>query len=142
MKKAELQQEAASIRRSLFDQGYLDEQFEELEGLRDDSNPNFEEEIVNLFYNDSARMINNLERALTRSPMQFDKLDDYMHQFKGSCSGIGAKRVKLECSRFHECCAARDAEGCIRTFQQVKHEYTTLKRQLQTYFQVAKQADA
>ncbi|XP_028777846.1 histidine-containing phosphotransfer protein 4 [Neltuma alba] len=140
MRKAQLQQEAAFMRRSLFDQGYLDEQFEELEGLQDDSNPNFEEEIVTVFYSDTARMINNLDRALMSSPMDFDKLDNYMHQFKGSCAGIGAKRVKLECIRFDECCAARDADGCIRTFQRVKHEYATLKQQLQTYFQVARRA--
>ncbi|XP_054793834.1 histidine-containing phosphotransfer protein 4-like [Prosopis cineraria] len=140
MKKAQLQQEAAFMRRSLFDQGYLDEQFEELEGLQDDSNPNFVEEIVTLFYNDSARMLSNIEHALLASPMDFDKLDDYMHQFKGSSSGIGAKRVKLECARFDECCAARNADGCNRIFQQVKHEYTTLKKQLQAYFQVAREA--
>lgn len=45
-------------------QGYLDEQFVQLEELQDDANPNFVEEIVTLFYTDSARLIHNIEQAL------------------------------------------------------------------------------
>lgn len=45
-------------------QGYLDEQFVQLEDLQDDANPNFVEEIVTLFYTDSARLIHNIEQAL------------------------------------------------------------------------------
>lgn len=45
-------------------QGYLDEQFVQLEELQDDVNPNFVEEIVTLFYRDSTRLILNIEQAL------------------------------------------------------------------------------
>lgn len=46
-------------------QGYLDrEQFTQLEELQDDANPNFVEEVVTLFYNDSARLIQNIEQTL------------------------------------------------------------------------------
>lgn len=45
-------------------QGYLDEQFIQLEELQDDDNPNFVEEIVTLFFNDSARLLQNIEQAL------------------------------------------------------------------------------
>lgn len=44
-------------------QGYLDDQFIQLEELQDDD-PNFVEEIVTSFYNDSVRLINNIEQAL------------------------------------------------------------------------------
>ncbi|KAF7830098.1 histidine-containing phosphotransfer protein 4-like [Senna tora] len=140
MNKAQLRRQAAHMRKSLFDKGYLDEQFIELEELQDDANPNFVEEIVTVFYNDTARLITNLEHELRSSPMDFEKLDDYMHQFKGSSSGIGAKKVKNECSRFSECCTARDAEGCFRTFQRAKQEYKTLKTKLEAYFQLAREA--
>ncbi|RDX60300.1 Histidine-containing phosphotransfer protein 4, partial [Mucuna pruriens] len=119
--------------------GFLDEQFIQLEELQDDVNPNFVEEIVTLFYSDSVRLIYNIERALVlhriSNPPNFTKLDDYMHQFKGSCSSIGAKKVKSECTRFSEYCAAENFEGCFRTFQQINLEYTTLKKKLETYFQ-------
>ncbi|KAJ4822786.1 Histidine-containing phosphotransfer protein 4, partial [Turnera subulata] len=121
--------------------GYLDDQFVELEDLQDDSNPNFVEEIVSLFYSDSARLILNIDQALGDRPTDFDKLDVYMHQFKGRCSSIGAKRVKAECAQFTEHCSAGNIEGCVRSFQQVKQEYATLRRKLETYFQLLKQAE-
>ncbi|KAK3030204.1 hypothetical protein RJ639_038714 [Escallonia herrerae] len=66
--------------------GYLDEQFIQLEDLQDDANPNFVEEIVTLFYSDSARLIRNIESALENDALDFAKLDRFMHQFKGSTS--------------------------------------------------------
>ncbi|KAE9467852.1 hypothetical protein C3L33_00229, partial [Rhododendron williamsianum] len=92
--------------------GYLDEQFVQLEELQDDVNPNFVEEIVTLFYRDSTRLILNIEQALEKSSLDFSKLDTYMHQLKGKTT------------------------RCKRTFQQLKKEYSTLKKKLETYFQM------
>ncbi|KAI4337521.1 hypothetical protein L6164_015926 [Bauhinia variegata] len=140
MDKSLLQRQASSMRRALFDQGYLDEQFIELEDLQDDSNPNFVEEIVTLFYKESARTVYNIEQALMSRPLDFTKLEEYMHKFKGSSSSIGAKKVKNECTKFSEYCDAENTDGCVRTFQQIKQEYSTLKNKLETYFQVAREA--
>ncbi|GMH22157.1 hypothetical protein Nepgr_024000 [Nepenthes gracilis] len=129
--------QAGLTRQSLFDQGYLDEQFVQLEELQDDTNPNFVEEVVTLFYRDSARLLANIEQALERSPLDFAKLDDYMLQFKGCCSSIGAKKVKNECTQFQEYCRAGSSDGCTRTFQQLKREHSTLKNKLEAYFQLA-----
>jgi len=45
-------------------QGYLDEQFIQLEELEDDDNPNFVEEVVTSYFSDSARLIRNINQAL------------------------------------------------------------------------------
>lgn len=45
-------------------QGFLDEQFIQLEELQDDANPNFVEEVVTLYYRDSSRLILNIDQAL------------------------------------------------------------------------------
>ncbi|KAM7459343.1 hypothetical protein LguiA_036337 [Lonicera macranthoides] len=139
MDRSHLQRQLTTMRMSLFDQGYLDEQFLELEDLQDDANPNFVEEIVTSYYNDSTRFIRSIGLALDNKPLDFGKLDQYMHQFKGSSSSIGAKKVKKECTQFQEYCSAGNAEGCSRTFQQVKQEHATLRRKLETYFQLARQ---
>ncbi|KAD4889326.1 hypothetical protein E3N88_21399 [Mikania micrantha] len=128
----------ANTRQSLFDQGYLDEQFIQLEELQDNSNPNFVEEVVTLFYRDSARFLSRLDQALENRPLDFNKLDGLMHQFKGSSTSIGAKKVKTECTHFRNYCNARNAEECKRTFQNVKKEYTTLRKKLEAYFQLSK----
>ncbi|KAL8244796.1 hypothetical protein R6Q59_011054 [Mikania micrantha] len=91
------------------------------------------------FFSDSMRLIHNVETALKNYPMDFCKLDDYMHQFMGSSSSIGAKKVKEECIQFQECCKATNADGCIRAFHRVKQEHSTLKRKLETYFQILRQ---
>ncbi|KAI3463303.1 hypothetical protein Pfo_019966 [Paulownia fortunei] len=135
-----MQRQLAIMKQSLFDQGYLDEQFIQLEELQDDANPNFVEEVVTLYYRDSARLVQNIEQALDKNPLDFAKLDSYMHQFKGSSSSIGAKKVKLECTQFREHCRTGNAEGCRKTFQQLKKEYATLKKKLEAYFQFARQA--
>ncbi|KAG6575506.1 histidine-containing phosphotransfer protein 4-like [Cucurbita moschata] len=140
MEKTQLRRQLANIRQSLFDQGFLDEQFVQLEELQDDANPNFVEEIVTLYYRDSSRLIVSIEQALQKSPLDFNKLDALMHQFKGSSSSIGAKKVKAECTQLREYCRAGSGDGCLRTFQQLKKEYTTLRKKLEAYFQLARQA--
>ncbi|GMQ08525.1 hypothetical protein CsSME_00052212 [Camellia sinensis var. sinensis] len=139
MERSQMHRQLANMRKALFDQGFLDEQFVQLEELQDDANPNFVEEIVTLYYRDSSRSILNIEQALERSPQDFTKLDSYMHQFKGSSSSIGAKKVKHECTQFREYCKEGNGEGCKRTFQQLQKEYSTLKKKLEAYFQLARQ---
>ncbi|GAB2293470.1 hypothetical protein Dimus_027670 [Dionaea muscipula] len=139
MERNPLPRQVALMRQSLFDQGYLDEQFVQLEELQDNTNPHFVEEVATLFYRDSARLLANIDQAMERTPLDFAKLDNYMQQFKGSCSSIGAKKVKSECTQFREYCRAGSSEGCTRTFQHMKREYSTLKKKLETYFQLARQ---
>ncbi|KAL6293678.1 hypothetical protein ACE6H2_001820 [Prunus campanulata] len=98
-------------------QGFLDEQFIQLEELQDDANPNFVEEIATSYYRDSSRSLQTIELAL-----------------------IGAKKVKAECQQFREYCKAGNGEGCMRTFQALKKEHATLKKRLEAYFQMARQA--
>ncbi|KAK2425247.1 Histidine-containing phosphotransfer protein 4 [Trifolium repens] len=130
----------AAMKQSLFDQGHLDEQFIQLEELQDDANPNFVEEIVTLYYRDSSRLISSLEQTLERNPLDFNKLDTIMHQFKGSSSSIGAKKVKAESTLIREYCRTGNAEGCRKSFQQMKKEYVALRKRLENYFQLARQA--
>ncbi|KAB1218504.1 Histidine-containing phosphotransfer protein 4 [Morella rubra] len=140
MERNQLSRQVALQRQSLFDQGYLDDQFNQLEELQDDSNPNFVEEVVTLYYQDTSRHVLEIEQALERKPLDFTKLDSYMYNLKGSSSSFGAKKVIAECKLFLEHCKARNGEGCVRTFQQLKTEYATLKRKLEAYFQLARQA--
>ncbi|CAB4272516.1 hypothetical protein PRUPE_3G059200 [Prunus persica] len=140
MDKNQSRRQVRLMRQSLFDQGFLDEQFIQLEELQDDSNPNFVEEIATSYYRDSYRSLQAIELALEKTPRDFSKLDSYMHQFKGSSSSIGAKKVKAECQQFREYCNAGNGEGCMRTFQALKKEHATLKKRLEAYFQMARQA--
>ncbi|XP_061358389.1 histidine-containing phosphotransfer protein 4-like isoform X2 [Gastrolobium bilobum] len=140
MDRNQSHRQVAAMKQSLFDQGLLDEQFTQLEELQDDANPNFVEEVVTLHYRDSSRLISNIEQALERNPPDFNKLDTLMHQFIGSSSSIGAKKVKAECNMFRGYCNAGNAEGCMKSFQQMKKEYAALRKKLEAYFQLVRQA--
>ncbi|KAK1360207.1 Histidine-containing phosphotransfer protein [Heracleum sosnowskyi] len=139
MERNQMHRRLANMKKSLLDQGFLDEQFLRLEELQDASNPNFVEEVVTLYYRDSARLILNIQQSLDNIPLDFAKLDGHIHQLKGSSSSIGDKKVKNECTKFHEHCHARNADRCMRTFQQLQKDYSILRNKLKTYFQLARQ---
>jgi hypothetical protein len=42
----------------------LDEQFNQLQQLQDESNPNFLEEVVSLFFEDSQRILENMTETM------------------------------------------------------------------------------
>ncbi|PUZ65129.1 hypothetical protein GQ55_3G198600 [Panicum hallii var. hallii] len=135
-----LQRQAACLKRSLFDQGYLDEQFCQIEDLQDEASPNFTEEVVSLFFKDSARLMTNIEQAMEKNPRDFNRWDAHMQQLKGSCYSIGASRMKNECASFRNNCGDENAEGCMRSFQKVKREHGVLRQKLESYFQLLRQA--
>uniref|UniRef100_A0ACD5TQK4 Uncharacterized protein n=1 Tax=Avena sativa TaxID=4498 RepID=A0ACD5TQK4_AVESA len=119
--------------------GYLDEQFNQLEELQDESSPNFVEEVVALFLKDSPRLLTNIEQTIGKYPQDFYRLDSLVHQLKGSGSSIGAVRMKNECSVFKAYCNDKNLEGCRRSLQKMKREHATLKQKLESYFQLLRQ---
>ncbi|KAG8067388.1 hypothetical protein GUJ93_ZPchr0005g14565 [Zizania palustris] len=139
MEYSNLRRQTIFMKKNLFDQGFLDEQFNQLEELQDESSPNFVEEVVDLFFKDSSRLLTNIEQAIDKYPQDFYRLDSLVHQFKGSGSSIGALRVKNECSVFKAHCNDRSLEGCRRSFQKIKREHATLKQKLESYFQLLRQ---
>ncbi|WVZ99311.1 hypothetical protein U9M48_044634 [Paspalum notatum var. saurae] len=120
--------------------GYLDEQFCLIEDLQDEASPNFTEEVVSLFFKDSTRLMTNIEQAMEKNPRDFNRWDANMQQLKGSCSSIGASRMKNECTLFRNCCGDENAEGCMRSFQKLKREHGALRQKLESYFQLLRQA--
>ncbi|CAL4894483.1 unnamed protein product [Urochloa decumbens] len=120
--------------------GYLDEQFCQIEDLQDEASPNFTEEVACLFFKDSARLMTNIEQAMEKNPRDFNRWDAHMQQLKGSCSSIGASRMKIECASFRNSCGDENAEGCVRSFQKVKREHGVLRQKLESYFQLLRQA--
>jgi histidine-containing phosphotransfer protein len=45
-------------------QGILDDQFSQLQMLQDESTPDFMEEVVTLFFDDSVKLLENLTESL------------------------------------------------------------------------------
>ncbi|XP_062220973.1 pseudo histidine-containing phosphotransfer protein 1 isoform X3 [Phragmites australis] len=84
--------------------------------------------------------MSNIEQALEKYAKDFNRWDTYMQQLKGSCSSIGASRMKSECMSFRDYCGQGNVEGCMRSFQEVKREHAVLRQKLEAYFQLLRQA--
>ncbi|KAL0558389.1 hypothetical protein IC582_002951 [Cucumis melo] len=134
-----LQTQLLHYKVSLFKEGYLNDQFKELESLEDESNPKFVEEVVAIFFEDSHRLINELTKALEQKCIDFKKVDAYVHQLKGSSSSIGANKVQMACIAFRNYCHDMNIQGCLKCLQHVKEEFALVKNKLETLFKVEKE---
>ncbi|KAK4405631.1 UNVERIFIED_CONTAM: Histidine-containing phosphotransfer protein 1 [Sesamum radiatum] len=124
---------------SLFNEGFLDEQFVQLQQLQDESNPGFVVEVVSLFFEDSERLLNDLSKALDQENVDFRKIDAHVHQLKGSSSSIGAQRVRDACIAFRNFCDERNIEACLKCLQQVRQEYLLVKTKLEALLRLEQQ---
>ncbi|PWA55628.1 histidine-containing phosphotransmitter 1 [Artemisia annua] len=107
----QLQRQFIEYTTSLYNEGYLDDQFTQLQKLQDESNPDFVVEVVSLFFEDSEKLLNNLATALQQNIVDYKQVDSHVHQFKGSSSSIGAQRVTSVCVLFRNCCEEKNLDG-------------------------------
>ncbi|XP_057960855.1 histidine-containing phosphotransfer protein 1-like isoform X1 [Malania oleifera] len=138
----QLQRQLVDYTASLFQEGFLNDQFTQLQQLQDETNPDFVSEVVSLFFEDSERLLNELARALDQESVDFRRLDSHVHQLKGSSSSIGAERVQNVCISFRNCCDEQNIEGCLRCLQQVKQEYALVKSKLESLLKLEQQLSA
>nr|XP_017232886.1 PREDICTED: histidine-containing phosphotransfer protein 1-like isoform X2 [Daucus carota subsp. sativus] len=86
----QLQRQYVDFLSSLYREGLLDDQFLQIQKLQDERNPDFVNEVVTLFFEDSEKLLHNLAIALDQQHVDYQKVDACVHQFKGSSSSIGA----------------------------------------------------
>lgn len=139
MAVSQMQQRYINFTNSLFQEGFVDEQFTQLQQLQDESNPDFVSEVVSLFFEDSEKLLGDLSKTLNQEPVDFKRVDGCVHQFKGSSSSIGARRVMTTCITFRGFCQDKNKEGCLYCLQQMKQECYLVQNKLETLFQLEKQ---
>ncbi|KAB2630112.1 histidine-containing phosphotransfer protein 1-like [Pyrus ussuriensis x Pyrus communis] len=139
---AQLQKQLVDYSASLFEEAFLDEQFNQLQQLQDENNPDFVVEVVSLFFQDAERLVNELAKALDQQCVNYKFVDKSVHQLKGSSSSIGAQRVQRACIAFRNFSEEQNVEGCVKCLQQVKHEYLLVKNKLENLFELQRQVVA
>ncbi|KAL5138798.1 Histidine-containing phosphotransfer protein 3 [Glycine soja] len=112
----QLQRQLVDYTASLFHEGFLDDQFNQLQQLQDESNPDFVVEVVTLFFEDAERLLNELTKTLGQPSIDFKRLDAHVHQLKGSSSSIGAQRIHRVCISFRNSCEEQNVEGWSNRF--------------------------
>lgn len=114
-------------------QGVLDDQFSQLMGLQDESNPDFVAEVVQLYYEDSAAKIDRMCSMLVVDPPNYAELDALVHQFKGSSASLGAAAIAQLCIRLREGCQVHDRQSCIELANALRSAYVLLKSKLDLF---------
>nr|CAB3456551.1 unnamed protein product [Digitaria exilis] len=119
MAAAALREQLNALLSSMYASGLVDDQFQQLQMLQDDGGtPGFVAEVVTLFCDDADRIISELAALLEQPVVDFDKVDAYVHQLKGS--------------------SAR----CIMALTLVRNEFYDLRNKFQTMLQLEQQIQA
>ncbi|XP_030957174.1 pseudo histidine-containing phosphotransfer protein 2-like [Quercus lobata] len=140
MASSSLQQQIASMRQSLFDEGIIDrDRFIQLETM---TNPDFVNIVIEAYFKDSPKAINDIENALEANPLNVTELDRCLHIFKDGNDCIGASKVITEINNIKFFCYDKDMErsksrAALVTMQQ---EYIILKSKLEAYLALLRQA--
>ncbi|KAG1363558.1 putative Histidine-containing phosphotransfer protein 2 [Cocos nucifera] len=95
-----LKEQLNGLVNSMFAEGLLDEQFQQLQMLQDGSNPGFVAEVVTLFCEDSERILAELTKLMDQAVVDSSKVDAYVHQLKGSSSRILEEELAVHYADF------------------------------------------
>ncbi|KAJ0962033.1 hypothetical protein J5N97_029861 [Dioscorea zingiberensis] len=83
-----------------------------------------------------SRRFSAASEPFKRQPVvEFQQVDAYIHQLKGSSSSVGAQNVKLACVQFRHSLEENGRDGCLQALNMVKREYLHLRAKLETMLQ-------
>lgn len=142
-----LNQNMEQLLQQLQIEGVLDEQFQQLLMLQDETNPDFVAEVVELYFKDSVLKLERIGSVLHRtgappSPSglpDFNELDQIVHQFKGSSASLGARTIAQLCIKLREACQAGDVASCSACLEQTKSAFTMLQQKLRQFMSLEDQ---
>lgn len=117
-------------------EGLLDEQFSQLQQLQDANNPDFVQEVVELYFEDSAAKLEKLSSKLEGPVPDYNTIDQLVHQFKGSSASFGAQEIAQSCAKFRELCQQQDRNGCQLLLQHISSSFQALKSRLDIFLQL------
>ncbi|XP_020972749.1 histidine-containing phosphotransfer protein 3 [Arachis ipaensis] len=134
------------LQRKLRYDGFLDDQFSQLQKLQDESSPDFVIEVVKMFFDDSEKLLNNMTRALGQVPVDFISLEICNLEIGKTCDDLPLFVVvlglpELRMSVPHSVIIII-IERCVRCLQQLQNEYSLLKNNLQYLFRLQEQIQA
>ncbi|KAK1348232.1 Histidine-containing phosphotransfer protein [Heracleum sosnowskyi] len=127
----QLQQQYVDFLSSLYSEGLLEKQFQNIQILAEDE-PQFVSKLLALYFEDSERRLHNLATALDQTDVDYDKVRDFAVPLYDCNINLGTQRVNNVCVTFRSCYKSKNLEGCLRCMQQLKDEYYLVKSKLQT----------
>ncbi|KAM7512902.1 hypothetical protein LguiB_011777 [Lonicera macranthoides] len=120
-----LLQQIAGMRKSFLEEKLLDAQFVQLEELEDD-NPNFVEEVFDMYFKDSAETINSVEQELVGASMV--------------TMAINCLRAFLAEGNLENYGSFTNMSRCWLAFEQMCLQHKFLHDRLEPYFELKRRA--
>ncbi|XP_050379531.1 histidine-containing phosphotransfer protein 2-like [Argentina anserina] len=137
MALAALKQQLKHQIQSMVDEGILvEQQFAQVQELKNSDNPNFVSKVLNDFCDGAEQTITNLNKLLSEEQIEFDELNASIHLLKGSSSSIGASQVRLATIELNKAVDEKSKERSLEALRKVTHEYLRIQYKLQTIIQL------
>ncbi|KAG0499971.1 hypothetical protein HPP92_000043 [Vanilla planifolia] len=130
------EQQLDALVSGMYREGFLDEQFQQIRALDEGGSPDFLVEVIGLFCADADRILTELTDLLNQPAVDFQKVDAYVHQLKGSSASVGAHSVKQSCMLVRESCDRNDKEGCLHALDLAKQRFYELSKRLNNMIQL------
>lgn len=134
-----LQKQLTDLTSTLMENGFLDRQFVEIQSLSDSNNPDFALEVINDYFEDAQKLVNEIHKAIQHQFASCKEISDHAHRLKGSSASVGLKGIADLSRDMQECCDRFDINGCFAHLQQVKCALPMMKNELQKIFDLQKQ---
>lgn len=80
-------------------------------------------QVVDLYFEDSGSKVEKIGARLASPPVDFNEIDQLVHQFKGSSASFGARRMADLCIHMREACQSQDAATCQMLLHQVAEQF-------------------
>lgn len=119
--------------------GLLDDQFLQLMQLQDESNPDFVAEVVELYFEDSASKIEKMAARLQEPMVDYNEMDQIVHQFKGSSASFGARAMAALCVQLRDACHQQNQVACQQLVAHLQESFAALHERLQAFMQLEAQ---
>ncbi|KAK1376605.1 Histidine-containing phosphotransfer protein [Heracleum sosnowskyi] len=127
----QLQQQYVDFLSSLYSEGLLENQFQNIQMLGEDE-AQFVSELLALYFEDSERCLHNLTTAFDQKDVEYEKVHDIAVELYDCNLSLGIQRMNNVCVTFRSCYKSKNLEGCLRCMQTLKDEYYLVKSKLQT----------
>ncbi|KAJ1702699.1 hypothetical protein LUZ63_002478 [Rhynchospora breviuscula] len=98
--------------------------------------------VISLYVKYAENKISELARLLNEPVINVSKVAAYVYQLNGQSSSVGAKRLGLACTKFHEAQKENDREVWMAAFFNIRREFDELHNKFQTYLQLEHQIQA
>jgi histidine-containing phosphotransfer peotein len=89
-------------------------------------------QVVQLYFEDSGSKLEKLALKLSGNDgsatggagsIDYNDVDQLVHQFKGSSASFGAQSIAAACVRLREACLAHDAGTCQALLQHIQQQF-------------------